>query len=348
MTERTSKLPRSERLPDGSAVVYCRGIAGRIAAIPCVNIFEAWRFEDRLIALRPEAAVEPEAMAEPDKVDAAASEPARQEPLSCPGCGDPLPMRRGRGRRIWCSPACRRKSARKQERDGRPPLLCPACSETLPPRPPGKGGHNQRYCNQACATWHKRHPDMSRPASRACLCCGTSISNKAITAKYCSSRCRDRYNGRVAAPRPTKICALPECALPFTPTQEWQRCCSEKHGKLLYNRESTADGRRQREPWNDARRERYHRRRALKKAASTGDPVRFSEIAERDHWSCGLCHKRVNPALAWPDPMSPSLDHVIPLTKGGMHDPANVQLAHLRCNVTKNNRGGGEQLALIG
>lgn len=226
--------------------------------------------------------------------------------------------------------------------------ICPACGQALPPRPPGKGGHNQRYCNQACATWHKRHPDTPRPVHRSCLYCQADISDRAITAKFCSNRCRNILNGIVAAPRPTRTCALPECALPFIPKQDRQRCCCEKHGKLLSHREYRAEGREVREEWGDARRERYHRRRALKKKARTGQPVRFAEIAERDQWTCGLCHEQVDPTIAWPDPMSPSLDHVIPLSKGGMHDPSNVQLAHLHCNITKNNRGGGEQLALIG
>jgi len=47
--------------------------------------------------------------------------------------------------------------------------------------------------------------------------------------------------------------------------------------------------------------------------------------------------------LAWPDPMSPSLDHIQPLqpsdgSEPGLHDPDNVQLAHLSCNARKNNR----------
>ncbi|MFB9681230.1 HNH endonuclease [Streptosporangium vulgare] len=136
------------------------------------------------------------------------------------------------------------------------------------------------------------------------------------------------------------MCALEECEQEFTPKYKTQRCCCEKHGKLLYNRESRADGRQQREPWNDARKERYHRRRALKKAASTGNPVRFSEIAERDQWNCGICGGSVDASTEWPHPLSPSLDHVVALTKGGIHDPANVQLAHLNCNTIKSNRDG--------
>jgi 5-methylcytosine-specific restriction endonuclease McrA len=47
-----------------------------------------------------------------------------------------------------------------------------------------------------------------------------------------------------------------------------------------------------------------------------------------------------------PDPMSPSLDHILPLSKGGTHEPRNVQLAHLGCNVRKYN-SGVDQLRLL-
>jgi 5-methylcytosine-specific restriction endonuclease McrA len=124
----------------------------------------------------------------------------------------------------------------------------------------------------------------------------------------------------------------------FTPKAERQNCCCEKHGALHCMRERRRTGKEPREPWGDARRERYQRRRALKKAAATGEVVVFSAVADRDGWVCGLCDVAVDPDLQWPDPFSGSLDHVVPLSRGGAHDPGNVQLAHLRCNTVKGNR----------
>lgn len=60
-----------------------------------------------------------------------------------------------------------------------------------------------------------------------------------------------------------------------------------------------------------------------------------SEIFERDGFVCGICDEPVDMGLKFPDSMSASLDHVIPLSRGGGHVRANVRLAHLGCNARK-------------
>lgn len=98
-------------------------------------------------------------------------------------------------------------------------------------------------------------------------------------------------------------------------------------------------GNRGRKPqgWTPARKAAYQKRRALKRA-TTAERIVAAEIYERDAWTCGLCSTHVDPLLVYPDPNSASLDHITPLSKGGTHTPDNVQLAHLRCNLAKNNR----------
>jgi 5-methylcytosine-specific restriction endonuclease McrA len=85
----------------------------------------------------------------------------------------------------------------------------------------------------------------------------------------------------------------------------------------------------------DVVRSSQHRRRAQKYLAPF-DHFRSLEIYERDKWMCGLCGEPVNKELHHRDPMSPSLDHIIPLAKGGHHLRSNCQLAHLSCNKKKN------------
>lgn len=117
----------------------------------------------------------------------------------------------------------------------------------------------------------------------------------------------------------------------------FRRACSEAHGKRLWKVEHPEEVKASK-AWGPKRRDAYHRRRALKRGNATGRPVDLLAIAERDEWTCQLCHEPVDPALQYPDPMSKSEDHVLPLSKGGAHDPDNVQLAHLRCNVIKGAR----------
>lgn len=78
-------------------------------------------------------------------------------------------------------------------------------------------------------------------------------------------------------------------------------------------------------------------RRARKAAATVGDVDLVRLRADTDG-SCGLCGEVMDWSLEWPDPMSPSIDHKIPLALGGAHSQANLQWAHLVCNMRKNAR----------
>lgn len=64
-------------------------------------------------------------------------------------------------------------------------------------------------------------------------------------------------------------------------------------------------------------------------------PISRAAIFERDRWVCALCGDLVDPTVRYPSPWSASLDHVIPLSRGGAHIESNVQCAHLGCNIAK-------------
>jgi 5-methylcytosine-specific restriction endonuclease McrA len=63
--------------------------------------------------------------------------------------------------------------------------------------------------------------------------------------------------------------------------------------------------------------------------------IRPVDVFERDGWICGLCGEAIDPELKFPHPMSASVDHIIPLARGGPHTMLNVQAAHLRGNIVK-------------
>lgn len=63
--------------------------------------------------------------------------------------------------------------------------------------------------------------------------------------------------------------------------------------------------------------------------------VNRSEVFDRDGWVCGICDTDIDPTLKFPNRMSASLDHIIPIVLGGRHSYANTQAAHLTCNISK-------------
>lgn len=79
------------------------------------------------------------------------------------------------------------------------------------------------------------------------------------------------------------------------------------------------------------------------------EPYTMAEIADRDQNRCGLCGKRVAMAKAVPYPNAPTIDHILPLSKGGHDTRANVQLAHFHCNSAKKQHAHPtDQLRLVG
>lgn len=54
---------------------------------------------------------------------------------------------------------------------------------------------------------------------------------------------------------------------------------------------------------------------------------------------CGICGQPVDMSLKYPDPMSKTVDHIIPIAKGGHpSDLSNLQLAHRWCNRQKSDK----------
>lgn len=54
---------------------------------------------------------------------------------------------------------------------------------------------------------------------------------------------------------------------------------------------------------------------------------------------CGICGKEVDFSFKYPHPLSPTVDHKIPVAKGGHpSDLSNLQLAHRWCNRWKSDK----------
>ncbi len=84
----------------------------------------------------------------------------------------------------------------------------------------------------------------------------------------------------------------------------------------------------------EANRDYVHRYRARRMAAKVG-PIDWDIVYERDSGFCHICHKRLKRSEM-------TLDHAVPLIRGGAHSMENVRPAHKRCNSVKYCVGPGQ------
>lgn len=188
-----------------------------------------------------------------------------------------------------------------------------------------------------------------------CLACDVVVYPR----RYCSEACRHRAELRRRSARrssvryqTTKVC--PICDTEFLAPRTDAVYCSKRCLKRGYTKRHPGHGsaavrrwraRNGNPPYGELRRSADARRRARKRGARV-ETFSRTDLAERDGWRCRLCHHMIDPYLAWPHPLSPSIDHLVPLALGGEHSLANTQLAHLVCNTRKGVKPAGEQLRL--
>ena len=178
-----------------------------------------------------------------------------------------------------------------------------------------QGNRKAKYCSRSCSSkaYHSQPKFI-----KTCKYCHKSFTTYTDSQVYCSADC-GRFN--LSSALPTTIRTCDTCESIFTPTFPNQIRCHECRSVVARAKKMGRNG----------------RRRALKRQAMV---ERFSgyEIFERDGWVCGICHKPVDKSISCPHPQSVSLDHIIPLSRGGSHSRANVQCAHFGCNSRKRNK----------
>lgn len=90
------------------------------------------------------------------------------------------------------------------------------------------------------------------------------------------------------------------------------------------------------------RRYRSHVRRAIESSAQA---VGRGAVFIRDEWICQLCHEPVDRSVVVPHPLSPTVDHIVPIVAGGQHTLENLQTAHFTCNCQKHTQSMAEYLS---
>lgn len=86
------------------------------------------------------------------------------------------------------------------------------------------------------------------------------------------------------------------------------------------------------------------RQKVRRRGAQRLELFTVEEICQRDAGICQLCNQPIDPTLSYQHPLSLTLDHVVPIVRGGVHSRDNVQLAHRSCNSKKGISGVGTVL----
>jgi 5-methylcytosine-specific restriction endonuclease McrA len=170
------------------------------------------------------------------------------------------------------------------------------------------GTDHKLFCDEHCrVNSYDTDPRSLQPLS--CLLCDEQfLDTKCNGQKYCSLRCSAIHRS-ILNQIDHDNCM--ECGSPFTRVQS-AIFCSQACAKAAGSR----------------------RRRARLREAFVEDVALF-DLYNAANGQCMLCLATIDLDLAYPNPLSPSVDHIKPLIKGGLHSRENLQIAHLSCNRKK-------------
>ncbi len=246
----------------------------------------------------------------------------------CEACGKPFLT--SYSLQKYCSKKCARKI--DYHRGVKKEFVCqnPHCGKTYSP----KSADRNKYCSRECAF-------AAKGAGKVCASCGVEYK-KGYSQTYCSAECSKRgvplsceWCGKPFHGKPsTKYCSN-KCRWRWNPPEVEIQC--DVCGRMFFNRKKNrrycSDVCKEEILKQQKHTAKQNRRARLRNAFVA--PVFRKEIYERDGWVCQICGEVVDGGLLPPHPMSPSIDHIVPLNKGGTHEPDNVQLAHFICNSIK-------------
>jgi len=168
--------------------------------------------------------------------------------------------------------------------------------------------------------------------SNHCLYCGEPLvkSGSGYQHKYCSAKCNTRdFRGS------PKVVTCKVCGVDFVPDQN-QRLCSDqcvKARRVEVQKQCYDRNFDKMEVRNRARQDEFVRR--AKRYGVEWIKFDLRTIFDAAEGRCQICGEEIEFDKRWPDPRSPSIDHIIPMSAGGKHVPKNCQATHLRCNLVK-------------
>lgn len=255
----------------------------------------------------------------------------------------------------YCSPLCRRRAGKANEKPSTKPCSAEGCTKPLK----AKGLCGSHY-NQ------KHHPDRHPKTVVNCTWCATPVL-KAKSNRYrptCSDACKAYITWPPKSDLPKDHWALwygttsawPRHALTqcdgcnemFAPARENETCCTKacKRLKALLDSGSMTEAMRativrECDTCDEDYTSPYVGQtscdacRTKRKRSHWITNTRRQALYKRDRWMCHLCGDRTNTEGHYLDDGYPTLDHLVPRSKGGTHEDYNLATCCRQCNTMR-------------
>lgn len=188
----------------------------------------------------------------------------------------------------------------------------------------------RRFCNDICrARARVNRAETTGTNLVTCQTCSKEFRTYRDNKTFCSEECRMncKSNGR-NKPNIVKISLInncDECGNEYETSSKSQRFCSYKCKTKNRNK------------LNELQRRKYY--------IEGDNTISLSKLIDKENNLCYICGAECNSNDLVTDDKGtvicgneyPSIEHVIPLSKGGKHEWNNVKLAHRVCNIKKSN-----------
>lgn len=229
-----------------------------------------------------------------------------------------------------------------REYSGRKRKRCEECIPKVEPKPKVI----KPKVEKPRGTWERKKEYIFK-----CNTCNKEFIGKSHHAKYCSSECKSNYKPY------THTCK--NCGVEFKSKSIEQLYCSiECVGKHHRKHESTClkCGKEyvhnKRHSGKFCSRDCYHKYMgftecsdiksyisdvsSIKRAIKAGVKYEHIDIVDlyvEHEGKCGICGDSIKLSYKHPHPLSFTIDHITPISKGGSHTRDNIRPAHLSCNI---------------
>lgn len=290
-------------------------------------------------------------------------QPEWKNPKPCIVCGNSfLPYQK---KSVVCSPDCSlihvaNNNRAKWQSKNYTEINCKTCNTLFKPRQ-----KNGKYCSKSCSSKKASYVVVN------CANCKKTVKRNRHgsndRAQYCSKECSYTHRvditkeihalRRIAQNNKKKvkidtyvlneIKAIKQIARNAKTSKECKHC-----GQIVYSKYALLhptcrkeykvikkEQYKQTDSYKQSKKAARSRRKALERGATVAESINPDFILERDKYRCYICGVKTPKRLRGTyEDRAPEVDHVIPLSKGGLHVESNLRCSCRKCNGLKSDR----------